>query len=333
MTKSGGISRRRFLGVGAGLAAAGLFGSSAYAALDFEGDRQRLEDQAAKQQYPKFTNLGTVKHLSILPLYEWRAAREGLATGPGVSYLVRTEQTTLLFDAGLNPTNEHPSPLLRNAAVLGVNLEALDGFFLSHAHPDHTGGASDRVALSASAVDLRGIPAYLPAPVACPTTQTQLVAAPRVLAPGLASLGPLTQATFITGDIVEQSLVVDVEGKGLVVVVGCGHPGVQRILARAEEVCATPLYGVIGGLHLPATDARQKTLGVALMRYLLIDRYPWQPLGQDDARAAIAALQLRRPRLVALSGHDSCDWTLGAFKEAFGPDYRDVRVGEELVVA
>ena len=37
-------------------------------------------------------------------------------------------------------------------------------------------------------------------------------------------------------------------------------------------------------------------------------------------------------KLVALSAHDSCDWTLGMFREALGARYRTVLVGEEIVV-
>jgi hypothetical protein len=48
--------------------------------------------------------------------------------------------------------------------------------------------------------------------------------------------------------------------------------------------------------------------------------------------AGIEALKQRNLQLVALSAHDSCDWTLGAFKESFGPAYREVLVGQEIVV-
>jgi hypothetical protein len=35
---------------------------------------------------------------------------------------------------------------------------------------------------------------------------------------------------------------------------------------------------------------------------------------------------------VAISAHDSCDWTLAAFKDAFGDRCREVVVGREIVV-
>jgi hypothetical protein len=36
---------------------------------------------------------------------------------------------------------------------------------------------------------------------------------------------------------------------------------------------------------------------------------------------------------VTLSPHDSCDWTLRAFRRAFGEAYQELIVGQEIVVA
>ena len=44
----------------------------------------------------------------------------------------------------------------------------------------------------------------------------------------------------------EQSLIVETE-KGLLVIVGCSHPGLEKILAKAARFGS--LYGVIGGFH------------------------------------------------------------------------------------
>ena len=47
---------------------------------------------------------------------------------------------------------------------------------------------------------------------------------------------------------------------------------------------------------------------------------------------AIAYLQRRHPQLVALSPHDSCDWSIETFRRAFGTAYQEVQVGREIVV-
>jgi len=49
----------------------------------------------------------------------------------------------------------------------------------------------------------------------------------------------------------DQALIVNVKGKGLVVITGCGHAGVVNICRYARRLTGDqPLYAVIGGFHL-----------------------------------------------------------------------------------
>ena len=48
--------------------------------------------------------------------------------------------------------------------------------------------------------------------------------------------------------IKEQSLIIKTE-KGLVVLVGCSHPGVDKILERVREMKLGKIYAIIGGFH------------------------------------------------------------------------------------
>jgi len=118
----------------------------------------------------------------------------------------------------------------------------------------------------------------------------------------------------------------------VVLVVGCGHPGVQRIVERSEMLFDAPLYGLVGGLHLPATASRLTWLGIPVQRLAGTGRPPWSPLRQADTQAAIAYLREKGLQRVGLSAHDSCDWSIEAFRQAFGEAYRNVRVGEEVVL-
>jgi 7,8-dihydropterin-6-yl-methyl-4-(beta-D-ribofuranosyl)aminobenzene 5'-phosphate synthase len=53
----------------------------------------------------------------------------------------------------------------------------------------------------------------------------------------------------------ENVLYVNVEGKGIVTVTGCGHPGIMNLLTFARDTIAAPgLYGCYGGLHLSIFD-------------------------------------------------------------------------------
>ncbi len=71
----------------------------------------------------------------------------------------------------------------------------------------------------------------------------------------------------------------------------------------------------------------------ALVRMSATGRQPWHGLfGKADVRGAIALLENRHPRLVALSPHDSCDWTIGEFKRSFGDRYREILVGRAITI-
>jgi 7,8-dihydropterin-6-yl-methyl-4-(beta-D-ribofuranosyl)aminobenzene 5'-phosphate synthase len=299
--------------------------------------RRRADRVWASAHYPKLGDMGTVKRLTILPLIDWYTAREGLIGEPGVSYLVRADDTTILFDVGYNERGEHPSPLLRNMAALGIEVTDVDMVVISHAHEDHVGGMSHMMrhtfALSGQPVDLKGMPAYVPVPLSNPTAQVTVVDGPRVIAPGVASMGPIPRQLFFLGWTPEQSLAVNVEGKGIVLVIGCGHSTLQRIVDRAEMLFDEPIYGLVGGLHYPVTGARTVVLGIPVQKIAGTGKLPWRPITRDEVQQAIAYLQRRHPQLVALSPHDSCDWSIEAFRRAFGGAYQEVKVGEEITVA
>lgn len=48
--------------------------------------------------------------------------------------------------------------------------------------------------------------------------------------------------------------------------------------------------------------------------------------------ASVALLAASHPTLVGLSAHDSCDWSVGRFRDAFGDNYRDIKVGREIII-
>jgi 7,8-dihydropterin-6-yl-methyl-4-(beta-D-ribofuranosyl)aminobenzene 5'-phosphate synthase len=70
--------------------------------------------------------------------------------------------------------------------------------------------------------------------------------------------------------------------------------------------------------------------GSPVQRIAGADRPPWQPLSKDEVHEVIRFLQDKRLKRMALSPHDSCDWTLDAFKEAWGPDFDVMTVGQRV---
>jgi 7,8-dihydropterin-6-yl-methyl-4-(beta-D-ribofuranosyl)aminobenzene 5'-phosphate synthase len=291
--------------------------------------RRRADRVWAAARCGTLQDVGAVERLSILPLIDRKTARDDLAGEPGVAYLVRADDTTILFDVGLNRHREHPSPLLRNMQTLGVTLEEIDCFVISHLHLDHVGGMKQHrkrtLALSGEPVSLTGRTAFVPTPMAHATARVELVEGPRAITSGVVSLGPIPRQLFFMGWTPEHSLAINVKGKGIVLISGCGHSTLQRIIGRAEMLFDEPIYGIVGGLHYPVSGSRRQ-------RAVATGQWPWVPITREDVQASIADLRRRRPRLVSLSPHDSCDWTLDAFRAAFGEAYQELLVGREIVI-
>jgi 7,8-dihydropterin-6-yl-methyl-4-(beta-D-ribofuranosyl)aminobenzene 5'-phosphate synthase len=269
--------------------------------------------------------------MSVLPLVEARSSGQQFRTEAGLSYLIKADDITILMDFGRNAGEWHPSPLLENMRTLNVDPGRIDMLVLSHLHPDHTGGGRDFQAkefrLSQGPVAVPAIPAYVPEPIAASrwnaAPRVEVLRGPKVLAPGIAVTGPIPRHLFLLGRIEENALAVNVEGKGIVLVSGCGHQGVVKLLDRARTLFNEPVYGIVGGLHLAAH-------GDALLSMVGGDRFPLPGAAERRAREAIGLLQRVNPGFVALSPHDSSGWTIGEFRRAFGDRYHDVEAGREL---
>ncbi len=300
----------------------------------YERGRAEAEaDWAERQaQVRLLEGLGAVASLEILPLVEMNAA-PGLLAEPGVAYLLRAGGKTILFDLGLNES-DGASPLLHNMEKLGVNKEGINALFLSHSHRDHVGGHSweqrGTFAFGLSQPPLPGVRIYTPVPLTYPGSAPVHVENPAVLAPGVASIGVIGTFDYFTGMINEAALAVNVKGKGIVLIVGCGHQGLDKLIARCKKIFREPLYAVVGGLHYPVSGSRLKIRGVDVQKYFGTGRPPWVPVTLADVRKGIKALKAEGVKLVALSPHDSCDAALGEFRAAFPAEWRELAAGEPI---
>jgi 7,8-dihydropterin-6-yl-methyl-4-(beta-D-ribofuranosyl)aminobenzene 5'-phosphate synthase len=260
---------------------------------------------------------GTTQSLTILPLFDGTAVDHQLQAGTGVAYLVKTDTATILLDTGYNPENLDPSPLQQNMAHLGITLDDIDTVVITHKHPDHTGGVSwwqqGTFSLGNTQADLGRKSIYVPEPMTYPDAEPEVIEAPKRLAPGVATIGavPFVEpfpVSLFRGTGAEQALAVNVAGRGVVLITGCGHPSLATLVSRTEALFDAPLIGVVGGLHYGARDAA-------------------------SLQGEIDLLARRAPQVVALSSHDSGAAALQAFESAFGTSYVPLVVGEPITIA
>lgn len=162
-------------------------------------------------------------------IYDNTAIREDLKPNWGFSALVEAGGKKILFDTGGSG-----KILLGNMAALGINPRDIEDVFISHAHYDHTGGLSAFLDLNSD------VKVWLPPSFRGVKNAREhiVVDKPAPLYAGIYSTGELEQ--------IEQSLCVRTE-EGVVIVAGCSHPRMDRIIAAASEY--GPVYGIIGGLH------------------------------------------------------------------------------------
>lgn len=221
--------------------------------------------------------------MRIVTLLENRSPRSDLRCAHGLSLYIEANGRKLLFDSGPN------EDFLANAAVLGIDLAAVDAAVLSHGHDDHAGGLDAfcrvnghaPVYLHRSAFDLYydldddGTRIY------AGIDQSFLRHKARYrFTDGVTDLGGgALLFSDVTGDDYhipmndsmtavrngkeerddfrhEQNLLLT-EGNTAALFTGCAHRGIINILRRAEELLGRTPDAVFGGFHLynPLTDA------------------------------------------------------------------------------
>jgi 7,8-dihydropterin-6-yl-methyl-4-(beta-D-ribofuranosyl)aminobenzene 5'-phosphate synthase len=308
-----------------------------YLMVRFYRGKQKATKLWRLSAFSKMTNLGATRSLEVIPLIDWRTSREDLKGEAGVSYLVRTDNGSILFDLGLNVKRSDPSPLLHNMKQLGITVDDFNSIVISHNHGDHVGGLKWQrqrsFSLTDHQIDLNKKAVYTPIPMTYPGLHPICSEKPTIVADGMATIGTIPNQDFFSGWILEQALAVNVQGKGIVLIIGCGHQTLSNILERTEALFEKPLYGLIGGLHYPVTDSRLRVAGIKLQKYIGTCRPPWRPITIDIVRENITLLKRWNPKIVGLSEHDSCDASVAAFRNAFPDAYEEIKVGKSIVIS
>lgn len=299
----------------------------------YKKNRDRAEaDNRERIARATALDLPELERLELTVLSEQRT-REGFRGEAGVSYLLRTELGSLLFDLGFG---EDSGVLPGNAERLGVTLDDVDALAISHLHLDHMGGAkamrSGSIRVPGALGQPRGQPCFLPDEATAEGFAAEVVRGPRLLSAGIASTGPLARSLFFLGWTEEQALLARLRGKGLVLISGCGHPTLPLMLELCAALSDRPLYAVVGGLHFPVTGGRNSVAGLDLQTLMGTGKPPWRRITDDDLGEAIAALRARAPARLLLSAHDTCDHALERFAAELDADVEVLHAGERYIL-
>ena len=247
----------------------------------------------------------------------------------GFAALVEFAGRRLLFDTGNSART-----FAENTAALGVDLRRLDGAVISHRHGDHTSGLNHLLAVNPHlpiytpdetygvfGSSLPGmffprchtLPAYMryyegkPPEVIhhgspWPDAQFTWIKETTEVRPGV-FLIPVVSDMPGTREMRELSLALRMES-GLVLVAGCSHPGIEKIVAAA---CAIDrrIRCIFGGLHLVLT-------------------------GEPEIRRVAAALREHWQVERIAPGHCTGEPAFAVLQEVFGDDYVFAGLGESI---
>ena len=215
----------------------------------------------------------------ITVLYDAFGKDAAMSKDWGYAALVEINGKRILFDTG-----NDPAIFAKNVKAKGVDLTKLDFVVLSHRHTDHVSGVSyllstnPKVKIYAPADGLGGTFGYdvpskfyrkdegLPAEMryyggtppeiikfgtVFSGANIQLIDKTTELVPGITLIALVSDVPG-TKELKELSLAINTTD-GIVLVVGCSHPGIESIVAEAAKI-NPHIHVIAGGFHLVAAQ-------------------------------------------------------------------------------
>ncbi len=227
----------------------------------------------------------------ITVLYDAFSKISGMQKDWGYSALIEYAGKRILFDTGNNP-----DILEQNVKAKGIDLSKLDFVVLSHRHGDHMGGmayllrVNPRLKIYAPKEGFGVYGADLPSsfyrkdPSVPPEQRYYNGSPPEIMRFGSAWPGAnfelIDKNTEIAHDIHLIALVSDKPGTlelrelslaintpaGMAIVVGCSHPGIDKIVAASAAINPR-IHVIAGGLHLVVTSDADIEKIIPALRY------------------------------------------------------------------
>ena len=249
----------------------------------------------------------------------------------GYAALVEVGGRRILFDTG-----DNPDIFAQNVKAAGVDLKRLDFVVLSHRHGDHMGGLTYLLSVNPNVKiyapkepfgiygsslpstfyrKAESLPPEMryydgaPPPVmnfgnAWPGAKFELIDQTTEVAPGVWLIALVSDAPG-TKELKELSLAIDTPD-GVVLLVGCSHPGVETIVEAAAKINKRIRF-IAGGFHMVvAPDAAIAKAATALKDTWKIERIA--------------------------PGHCTGEPTFAALKDAFGDRYAYAGLGTVLEI-
>lgn len=257
------------------------------------------------QDYPYLGNTGDLASVkpgsgitspvTVTVIYDNYVHTEGMKADWGYSIVIEGLEKTVLFDTGTKP-----EIFRSNFLKTGVDAQSIDLLVFSHEHLDHVGG------LSAFAGMKTGIPVIIPHSFGYSVKSSMGKAGYKPLL--VNDAGMICKCLYTSGEfdfqIAEQCLVLDT-GDGLVVMTGCAHPGIVKMLSEIKQTFRKDIIAVFGGFHLMDRSKSEMEEIIAEMKSLGIVRCG--------------------------ATHCTGEMQIGMFREAFGDNYFELGAGNKIV--
>ncbi len=220
-----------------------LFFSTAIVAVLLAADVTQDFNHNGREQMQKdepHNLIPDANNVSVTVVYDNNPYREGLETSWGFSCVVTGTEKTVLFDTGGNG-----QLLLENMSKTGIDANSIETVVLSHIHGDHTGGLEMFLKKNpkVSVYVPKSFPKRFKEKVVSLGAEIVEVDKKTGICKNVHSTGQMGKL------IKEQGLVLRTE-RGLVIITGCAHPGIFKMVKTAKDLFNEDVLLVMGGFHL-----------------------------------------------------------------------------------